>query len=77
MTPEQFLELMQRGSPPVFLIGTIPDTYAAGRPTIQFDGETAASTRTYPYLDSYAPTAEDRVLVAIVNNGAVVLGKIV
>lgn len=60
-----------------FQNGTIPDTYTSGRPTVLFDGETTASSRTYTYLASYTPTAGDRVLFAKVGTGGVVLGKIV
>jgi len=77
MTPEQFIKLLPSNQQGVaFLIGTIPADYTAGRPTITFDGESAASVRTYPYLSSYTPTAEDRVLIAVVGHSGVVLGKI-
>jgi hypothetical protein len=75
--PDEFMKLVRRGDvPPVFALGTIPDTYTTGRPTIEFDGESSASTRTYPYLSSYTPTAEDRVLLARVGQTWVVLGKV-
>jgi len=61
----------------VFRIGTIPASYTAGRPQVQFDGESSPSTKTYPYLSSYTPAAGDRVLIALVGNSGVVLGKIV
>lgn len=78
MRPEDLLEILRRGGrEPTFLLGTIPAGYVSGRPTVQFDGENAASTRTYPCLSSYAPAAGDRVLVAVVGHGAVVLGKVV
>lgn len=78
MRPEDFLELLTPGTgPPVFRLGTIPGTYSGGRPQVQFDGESAASTRTYPYLGSYVPAAGDRVLIAVVGHGAVVVGKII
>lgn len=78
MQPEKFLEII-RGQPDkqtAFKLGTIPAGYTSGRPTIQFDGESSASTRTYPYLSSYTPTASDRVLVAMVGHSGVVLGKV-
>lgn len=48
-----------------------------GRPVLLFDGEDTPSTRTYPRLSSYTPTAGDRVLVVVHGGSAVVLGKIV
>ncbi|MEW6047863.1 MAG: hypothetical protein AB1609_15525 [Bacillota bacterium] len=78
MRPEDFLDIMRRSTgPPVFRLGTIPAGYTSGRPQVQFDGEGSPSTRTWPYLASYAPAAGDRVLVAMLGNGGVVLGKIV
>lgn len=79
MNPTDFLEIVSpdRGDPIVFKIGSIPATYTTGRPTVKFDGETAASVRLYPYLGSYAPAANDRVLVAIVGHSGVVIGKLV
>jgi hypothetical protein len=77
MTPEEFLKFLPLNQSGVaFLIGTIPASYSSGRPTITFDGESTASTRTYPYLNTYTPTAEDRVLIAVVGHSGVVLGKI-
>lgn len=82
MSPEDFLSIMapqegQGRDSPSFRLGSIPSTYTSGRPTVKFDGESAASTRTYPYLSSYTPAANDRVLVAMVGHGAVIIGKIV
>lgn len=81
MSPEDFLAIMgernQGKDPPAFCLGTIPAGYTSGRPQIQFDGESTVSSRTYPYLSSYTPVASDRVLVANVSHGAVILGKVV
>jgi len=62
-----------------FATATIPASYAAGsgRPTLLFDGESTATTRTYPYLAAYTPAASDRVLIALVNHGGCILGKII
>lgn len=79
MDPAKFLEIIspERGDPTVFKIGTIPAGYVSGRPTVKFDGESAASVRLYPYLGSYTPAANDRVLVAMVGHSGVILGKII
>lgn len=60
-----------------FALGTIPANYLSGRPAIQFDGESSASIRTYPYLSSYAPAANDRVLLGRAGHTWVVLGKVI
>lgn len=78
MRPEDFLNIIGgREKQAAFRLGTIPADYTSGRPKVQFDGETMASTRTYPYLAGYTPTASDRVLVAMVGNGGVVLNKVI
>lgn len=78
LTPEKFLEcLPQPSKDAAFKLGTIPDGYTSGRPTVIFDGEDAATTKTYPHLGSYAPAAGHRVLVAMVGHSGVILGKIV
>lgn len=78
LDPVDFLNLI-RQSPgvPTFRLATIPSTYVSGRPTLTFDGEGAATTRTYPHLAAYTPAANDRVLVAMVGHSGVVLGKVV
>lgn len=64
-------------SPPSpFKMGTIPDTYTSGLPTIKFDGETVASTKRYPCFGAYTPKAGDRVLLARVGHGWVVMDKV-
>lgn len=79
MMPEQFVDLVRslnsQESP--FALATIPGSYTSGQPTLIFDGETTATTRQYPRLASYTPAANDRVLVALVGHGAVILGKVV
>lgn len=80
MTPEGLVQLMKDAGgqfPLPFALGSISSTYAAGLPKILFDGEAADSTRTFPYLATYTPVASDRVLLARVGHGFVVLGKII
>lgn len=59
-----------------FRLGTIPAGYISGKPTVQFDGENTVSTKKYSYLSSYTPAANDKVLLARVGNGWVIIGKI-
>lgn len=53
--------------------GKIPADYTSGRPTVLLDGATVPTVRKYPYLGSYTPAKNDRVMIL---NG-VILGKIV
>ena len=61
---------------PTYALGTIPATYSSGLPTVVFDGETAAAVKERPHLSSYTPSADDRVLLARVGNGWVILGRV-
>ncbi|CAM5794813.1 hypothetical protein [Brevibacillus borstelensis] len=75
---EDFLSILtpEKNVPSPFRMGTIPASYTSGLPTVQFDGETKASTKRYPFLEGYTPRAADRVLLARVGHGWVVVGKV-
>jgi len=78
MSADEFLQIIapDKETPTSFRMGTIPGTYTSGLPTVQFDGETVASTKRYPCFGSYTPKAGDRVLLARVGHGWVVMDKI-
>lgn len=80
ITPEKFVNLMNQNikgqDEQSVLLGTIPATYTTGLPTIQFDGETQASAKTYPYVASYIPKANDRVMLVKQGHGWVIVGSI-
>jgi hypothetical protein len=54
--------------------GTIDPNYVSGRPRLIFDMDltTGSLSKPYPYLASYTPAANDRVLVL----SGIVIGKI-
>lgn len=60
-----------------FSLGTISSSHSSGRPKILFDGENTDSVKTYPYLSSYTPVANDRVLLVNIAGTHVVIGKII
>lgn len=51
----------------------VDPNYTSGRPRLIFDGESGVSGKAYPYLSSYTPQPNDRVMVV----KGVVIGKIV
>ncbi|AXM88454.1 hypothetical protein B379_04160 [Anoxybacillus ayderensis G10] len=51
----------------------VDPNYTSGRPRLIFDGETAVSGKAYPYLSSYTPKANDRVMLV----KGVIVGDIV
>ncbi len=59
-----------------FKLATVTALFANGSPQIEFDGESSASAKKYPMLVSYAPTINDRVLLASISGTYVILGKI-
>lgn len=78
ITEEDFLKITQgKEKETVFRLGKIDPAYSTGRPSIVFDGETTATTKQYPYLSPYAPTAGDRVLLAKVAGSYLILGKVI
>lgn len=62
-------------------LGTIPDDYTGGNPRVVGDGETEASTKAYPVVQSYSDTAPpapgDRVVMQRQGKGWVIAGKVV
>ena len=76
ITPEEFLKVVNpKKDEKVFRLGTIPADYAGGDPKVILDGETIAANITYKCI-SYAPTAGERVLLAMVGKSWVVLGGV-
>lgn len=63
---------------PYLKMGKVDPNYAGtGRPGIVFPGDQSASSKKYPYLESYAPEANDYVLMAQTHGTWVILGKII
>lgn len=79
MKPEEFVGLVQSlvSSPVAFRLATIDPAYSSGQPRLLFDGDAAPGARRWPRLSGYTPVAGDRVLIAMVSHGGVILGKIV
>lgn len=78
---QQFLNIVdpkegQGSGTSAFRLGSIPSDFTNGWPIVLFEGETIASSRRYTYLSSYTPAPNDKVLLARVSNGWVILGKI-
>jgi len=76
--PADFLKITKGGTPKApYRLGKIDPAYSSGRPKIVFDGETTASEKQYPYLESYSPVANDRVLLLKVSGSYVIIGKVI
>lgn len=68
--------MIQGNDKPPFSLGRIDPNYSGGKPRILFDGERSVSKKRYPYLSSYKPKSNDRVLMANMANTHVVIGHI-
>jgi hypothetical protein len=79
MNADEFVSLMSslNKTDKTFSLGTISSTHTSGRPKVLFDGDTVVSAKQYPYLSSYTPSANDRVLLVNVGGSHVIVGKIV
>lgn len=79
MNPDEFLKIVKNASPQKddSRMGNISSDYVSGRPKVKFDGESTASTQTYPYLSSYIPVANDRVVLFKVGAAWLILGKVI
>lgn len=57
-------------------IGVIDPAYATGNPRVRFEGETAVSGKEYAFVGTYAPAANDRVIMLPVGTTYVILGPV-
>lgn len=75
MRAEEFLSLMEpeKDKNIDLKFGYIDCAYTTGRPRVKLDGTDNTSVKSFPFLSSYTPVANDRVMLI----KGVVLGKIV
>jgi hypothetical protein len=73
ITTEQFILESQEIPESNIRYGKVDPAYdGSGRPSLVFDGEVTATVKKYPYLSSYTPVANDRVMIL----KGVIIGKI-
>ena len=79
MRPEEIARLILESQPEQrpFTLATVDPSYSSGRPKLIFDGDTVVSQKTYPYLSSYSPSANHRVILANIAGTHVILGRII
>lgn len=64
---------MNKRKEKVVQFARVEPNYTSGRPRLIFDGETEVSGKAYPYLASYTPQPNDRVMLI----RGVIMGKII
>lgn len=57
-------------------LGVVTGFFDSGAPVIQFDGEQEPSKKEYPYIATYIPHQDDRVLCMSVGDSYVIMGAI-
>ncbi len=71
---DEFIQMFGNKEPEkIIRFAKVDPAYVSGRPSLVFDGEDAPTVKKYPYLSSYTPLANDRVMVV----GKVIVGKII
>jgi hypothetical protein len=80
--PTNFVDLLDeyfksQNKEDLFRLGTIDPTYnGTGFPKVKFDGDDAVADKGYSFLDSYDPVAGDKVLLQLIGNAYIIIGKI-
>ncbi|MBM6648999.1 hypothetical protein [Bacillus sp. RIT 809] len=65
ITVDDFLELTEDKKPTISIkFGKIPSNYTSGRPTVILDGMASPTIKQYPYIGTYSPKANARVMIA-------------
>jgi len=72
---EEFYASKQKVSP-TFRLGTIDLAYTSGLPKVLLDGDETVTIKEFSHLRNYTPTAGDKVVLALVGNTYIILGRI-
>lgn len=74
MDVNTFLDLTEDKRPVVQIsFGKIPSSYTSGRPSVILDGTTTPTVKKYPYIGTYTPVANHRIMIV----QGVIMGNIV
>jgi len=74
---EDYINDLKKPTPSMYKLDKISASYTSGRPSVIFDGESVDTVKKYPYISSYTPVADDRVLLLKVSGSYVIIGNIV
>ena len=74
MNVQEFVQWFGKETPEkIVQFAKVDSAYTSGRPFLIFDGESTVSGKAYPYLSSYTPAPNERVMLV----KGVIVGKIV
>lgn len=63
LTPERFKKNFHNEKKKIVKFAKIDSGYVSGRPQLIFEGEATKTLKQYPYISTYTPIADDRVMV--------------
>ncbi len=73
---KDYFEDLEAEAKKPFKLGTISQLNTGAMPYVVLDGELSAAEIGIPYLDTYTPVLNDRVLM-INYNGLIIIGKVI
>lgn len=82
LQPNDFYQLLEefyaskKRIEPVFRLGTVDLAYTSGLPKVKLDGDDDVTVKQYSHIRMYSPTAGDRVMLALVGNTYIILGRL-
>ena len=82
LQPNEFYQLLEefyaskKRTEPLFRLGTVDLAYTSGLPKVKLDGDESVTVKQYSHIRNYSPTAGDRVMLALVGNTYIILGRL-
>lgn len=82
LQPSEFYQLLEefyaskKRTEPLFRLGTVDLAYTSGLPKVKLDGDETVTVKEYSHIRNYSPTAGDRVMLALVGNTYIILGRL-
>lgn len=82
LQPSEFYQLLEefyaskKRTEPLFRLGTVDLAYTSGLPKVKLDGDESVTVKQYSHIRNYSPTAGDRVMLALVGNTYIILGRL-
>lgn len=82
LQPNEFYQLLEefyaskKKVEPLFRLGTVDLAYTSGLPKVKLDGDESVTVKEYSHIRNYSPRAGDRVVLALVGNTYIIIGRI-
>ena len=82
LQPSEFYQLLEefyaskKRTEPLFRLGTVDLAYTSGLPKVKLDGDDTVTAKEYSHIRNYSPKAGDRVMLALVGNTYIIIGRL-